>query len=639
MNTVNALEVCSRLLGHSLGLALAGANDTAMSEDVLRDLGDSAVSVLCKTCLAADTARWRGLRKSSRSLLAAVLPDDSDRAERVDSSYVAEVMRAFVNGGGAWLGPSSGDDGSVSHGGSGDGGVGGRVMSPLLLTRVAQLCRRVCARRSELLRGRLAPKLVGGRRAGGSCANLFVFPTIVRQFWESCVRRRGHGTESMQTVLRCLLHLAVYEMRAAAEASAASSASVKEEGASDARPPTEEDVLRAGLGELMPLLQSTVVPVSQGASAFLATLLGAWPRVSSAQASASTSSSMGRRHGGGVEAFPTQAGAIDADEGGVDAVATEAATIVAAPGSILATYAASADSISEAEGRIETEATSDRGSDSDTDAEGEGRDGGGEVSGGAGGNSSSACPPALAAARSLGDNIRGDEETGIDGNNIEGSEAATGGGGGVPRDTDTSAEQQAAIDRAFSLVAASPMATFDLLPVDSSRKRVRPSSSFDRLSGQGTALSRGGSSDAKAADEGGRADMDVAGEATADQNFQSSAVGASVSSARGGATVVAVAVPPGAAAVGATAGSAAPPGPATAAAAASSKICYRCDGCDDFPLQHVRHHCLVCADFDLCPQCYEVFHGPNSQFQGGNAVMLGGHSTAHGMVTLQVSFP
>lgn len=77
---------------------------------------------------------------------------------------------------------------------------------------------------------------------------------------------------------------------------------------------------------------------------------------------------------------------------------------------------------------------------------------------------------------------------------------------------------------------------------------------------------------------------------------------------------------------------------------------YRCDGCDDFPLQRVRHHCMVCADFDLCPQCYEVFHGPNSQFQGGNAGMLrnhsqfkGGnvallraHSTSHGMVVLQI---
>ncbi|CAM9412012.1 unnamed protein product, partial [Sphacelaria rigidula] len=76
---------------------------------------------------------------------------------------------------------------------------------------------------------------------------------------------------------------------------------------------------------------------------------------------------------------------------------------------------------------------------------------------------------------------------------------------------------------------------------------------------------------------------------------------------------------------------------ATATSAANaSKVCYRCDGCNDFPLQHVRYHCLVCADFDLCPGCYELFHGPNNQFQGGNVVMLGGHSTAHRMVALQV---
>ncbi|CAN0151399.1 unnamed protein product, partial [Hapterophycus canaliculatus] len=41
-------------------------------------------------------------------------------------------------------------------------------------------------------------------------------------------------------------------------------------------------------------------------------------------------------------------------------------------------------------------------------------------------------------------------------------------------------------------------------------------------------------------------------------------------------------------------------------ASAFGKIYYRCDGCDDFPLQRVRYHCSVCADFDLCPRCYDM---------------------------------
>ncbi|CAN0027577.1 unnamed protein product, partial [Ectocarpus sp. 12 AP-2014] len=77
--------------------------------------------------------------------------------------------------------------------------------------------------------------------------------------------------------------------------------------------------------------------------------------------------------------------------------------------------------------------------------------------------------------------------------------------------------------------------------------------------------------------------------------------------------------------------------PGSSASLSKKQVCYRCDGCDDCPLQHVRHHCLVCADFDLCPRCYDRYHGPNSQFQGENAVMLGSHSTSHSMVALPVN--
>ncbi|CAN0514409.1 unnamed protein product, partial [Ectocarpus sp. 12 AP-2014] len=54
-----------------------------------------------------------------------------------------------------------------------------------------------------------------GRRT--QLARRFVFPALVRRFWESCVWGRD-SRGSMQMVLRCILQLAVDEMRAAAAA-------------------------------------------------------------------------------------------------------------------------------------------------------------------------------------------------------------------------------------------------------------------------------------------------------------------------------------------------------------------------------------------------------------------------------------
>ncbi|CAN0115127.1 unnamed protein product, partial [Discosporangium mesarthrocarpum] len=84
-------------------------------------------------------------------------------------------------------------------------------------------------------------------------------------------------------------------------------------------------------------------------------------------------------------------------------------------------------------------------------------------------------------------------------------------------------------------------------------------------------------------------------------------------------------------------------GAATTAPGVSStpgKVCYRCDGCDQFPLQQIRFHCLVCPDFDLCPQCYNLFHGPgsrNPKFRRGDSAVLGTHSLLHQMEAHEVA--
>lgn len=597
VNMMEALEACSRLLGHALGLAATTTpsveqEDVAISEPC-RGLADSALLVLRKTCLSADKARWRALRSSSQYLLAAAQPDAARRVDSVQSAYADEVLLALIRGGGG-----NGD-------GASDCRIGdGSSMSPVRLTRIAQLCGHVCARRPILLRGKLAPALAvschGGNRSGGDnsgsagssrlqLANRFVFPALMRRFWESCIWRRD-GRDSMQMVLHCILQLAVHEMRATGVAAVATSAGSS--GGGNDEEYSEQDILRAGLGQLMPLLQSNVARVSQACSAYLGTLLlGTLPTVNDLPRSSPLAippAMTGRRQAeDSGRTRTTSASDVIPETTAVSAATT--GVMLSPQGVVSGTYAASAGSASEAE----AEATSDPGTDSDVDA-------------GAESNAASSVQLALEGLRRAGHL----------------SPAAEEGRGRAPGGDNPPPPGQEPVDSLLN--AAAPATAFENL-MPSSVKRARTTSSSARASASGRDLASG------------RVDMDVVGE-VADQESSSATAEIAVDEERprGSAGASATAARPAASDTSATTARRSAPGTNAAAAAASSKICYRCDGCDDFPLQHVRHHCLVCADFDLCPQCYDVFHGPNSQFQGGNAVMLRDHSTSHGMVALQV---
>lgn len=612
VNTMKALEACSRLLGHALGLAATATPNVDQEEVALsepyRELASSALSVLRKTCLAADKTRWRALRSSSRYLLAAAEPDAARRVDSMQSAYADEILHALVEAGG----------------GNGDGASDGRIdegssMSPVRLTRVAQLCGHVCATRSMLLRGTLAPALadscLGGGTSGGDnnsgssnstnsrlhVASRLVFPALMRHFWESCVWRRG-GRASMQMVLRCILQLAVHEMRATGAAAAVAAAAVATSadsnsggGGGNVEEFSEQEVLRAGLGQLMPLLQSNVARVSQASSAYLGTLLlGTLPAATDVPRSSSAAppAVTGRRQAedGGRARSTTATDATP--ESRVNAAATTG-VMLSSQGVVSGTYAASAGSASEGE----AEATSDPGTDSDADGEADGRS-----------NAVSSVQLALEGLRRAG--------------HLSTAAAGEGRGRAAGGDNPPRPGQEPPVDSLLN--AAAPVTAFeDLVP--SSVKRARTASSAARASTSGRNLASG------------RAGMDVGEAADQDSSSAAADVAADGERARGSAGATATAARPAASETSATTASRNAPGTnAAVAAAASRQICYRCDGCDDFPLQHVRYHCLVCADFDLCPQCYDVFHGPNSQFQGGNAIMLRSHSTSHGMVALQV---
>ncbi|CAM9412084.1 unnamed protein product, partial [Sphacelaria rigidula] len=183
----------------------------------------------------------------------------------------------------------------------------GACLSPEMLRRVARLCSKVCARRSQLLRDELAPTLAQASEAAATAASpsgkvitssaaavsdnneevkraSFVFPALVQRFWECCVWRRD-DRESMEAVLFDILRLAVYEMRGAGAAvtgeattQAAKGAGGTADGEDSPRQSkvpkmTEEKILRAGLGELMPLLRSNVARVAQATASQLTVLL------------------------------------------------------------------------------------------------------------------------------------------------------------------------------------------------------------------------------------------------------------------------------------------------------------------------------------------------------------------------------
>lgn len=54
---------------------------------------------------------------------------------------------------------------------------------------------------------------------------------------------------------------------------------------------------------------------------------------------------------------------------------------------------------------------------------------------------------------------------------------------------------------------------------------------------------------------------------------------------------------------------------------------YGCDGCEEYPIQGTRHHCTVCADFDLCAKCYAA--GATSK----------GHEATHTMTAVAQPAP
>ncbi|CAN0181592.1 unnamed protein product, partial [Ectocarpus fasciculatus] len=384
-STMEALEACSRVLSHALGLAAEAA---PTREALCPELAGSSLTVLRKTCLATDKTRWRALRSSSHRLLAAAQPDAASRADSVHRAYVGEVLLALAGDGG-------GDGGG---GGDGNPSKESSFLSPVRLTRVTQLCERVCAKRSTLLRGELAPALAdkshgdgGGDSVGQSgrrpqLASRFVFPALVRRFWESCVWGRD-GRGSMQMVLRCILQLAVDEMRAAAVAARTAAANGARGSSSGdlVEEASEQAVLRAGLGQLIPLLQSNVARVSEASSAYLATLLLGTlpaatataavtrPTAAAASRTAAAAATDGQRQAesaGGAAGVAASGGEDGLGSGAANAAAT--GVVLSSRGGVVSdAYAASAGSASEAEGRIETEATSDGGTESDAEPAGE----------------------------------------------------------------------------------------------------------------------------------------------------------------------------------------------------------------------------------------------------------------------------
>lgn len=594
LRTVEALGACSRALGYALALApvvadgsgiKASGNDEPTSTDTtvvprlcdprrLHLLEDLSVSILRKTCLAAgESARWPALRASSQCLLAAVQPVVASRTERVDRAYSEEAALAL-----AGLRRRASE----------------RAASPMFVARVARLCDRVCARRSELLREELGPTLFRegchGPDGGyySQLSRRFVFPALVRTFRESCVWRRD-GRESMRALLHCVLRLALNEIREAGKAAEAKSQAGQPD-MSDASNVniSKGDVFRSGLANVMPLLGSNMWRVSQASCAILTCLLlGDVPTSAAAPDSFAPSSEADRRDNEDSPPFP-----VDRNHG----------------------FANGSTEIVSEEGRIETEATSDAASDSEAEADGEGHSGGGARDGAVRGQESGSDlmlgyaelrPRQLSSGR-LQRTGAGDKE-GVAGSNASSSSERL----AVP-----------ALDKAFDLVSAAPVSSFEGL-VSASSKKLRhgkaPMVSAPIFLSPSTSsgVSTGVASGRRPASSG-RGDGDSDRASTSQMNVAEGATAQDTSSGRSGG------------------GGDGQVAAAAAAAAAASRILFRCDGCDQFPLQHVRYHCLVCADFDLCPQCYVMFHGPNSQFRGMSAVILGEHNTAHEMVMLQV---
>ena len=592
LSTVEALGACSRSLSYALGLATTfpddkdsvdgefSDGDEATSPDIivmrdflrrnpsrprqrwLRLLEASAISVLRKTCLVvAGAARCRALRASSRCLLIAVQPDATERSKHVDFACAVEAGLALMS----------------MNERAGEGPV-----SPVDLVRVARLCNRIYAGR----RGCYGPPYAAYVDDRPPVSDTFVFPVLVRMFWESCVWRR-RGRESMPVVLRCVLRLAVTEMQKEGKAVDTVEHPTGLDISCDEG--TKEDVLRAGLSHIMPLLRSSVTRVSHACGSILTCLLlGDVSGATAALDSSSSSPLVGKRR---VEGSVAASFLADGD---------------------CVPESAAAESVSETEGRMEIEVTSDPGSDSDADADGGDHSGdvgvGGEASGQERGDDLLLGYAELRARQLNRDGVL---QQGHD------SDAGDKEGGGAGNASTERHAVPPSLDRALELGSAPPVSSFGGLLPTSARKKARylkaalsslSSASAGLNAGRGNAPSGRGAGES---DEGAPAAAQMANNMPAQDSSSSSGDGSSR-----GASVAATA----------------------AAAAAPNRICFRfrCDGCDVFPVQHVRHHCLVCADFDLCPQCYEVFHGPSSQFQGGNAVMLGGHNTSHEMVALQV---
>lgn len=683
---VEALSACSLLLGSALGLSLTAGESTStngntgensrngaqrVEDDVLASINQSATSVLRNTCLPAEPMRWRDLRRASRVLLAVAMPDVDRRAAHVDRAYAEEARRALLGGAGSRI-----DSRADAFMGGGDRQVRvGASLSPVMLRRVAQLCRKVCTRRSDLLRDELAPALtsaspeaavasqgadrgVDNNTAGGSGHEgqmqlaSFVFPALVQRFWECCVWRRD-GRESMEAVLFDVLRLAVHEMRAAGRAAAlqaVTSVAVDSDDEADRKARAsrvadkEKEVLRAGLGELVPLLQSDVARVAQAtASQLTVLLLGPRPVGGTSTSSRATPSSTSRaaanrqsKARGEADGAPSPSRRVangDPSTGSGSGPGNDNIALAPGAGGDVDAVRGEGGSNNEVQG-------SNRNGAGDGVGVGGAAVGGGQSGGGggddSGNNSASAAQLAMATLRALGSmEDRGPRTHQVGTKDDHGEDASSGGEGGAAGGAAPSADgaDQVATDRAFDVVAAVSAAGAGLSDGSFPGQTVAPPSK------------RAKTSSSSAAGDSGRAEMDVA-EGQESSSSPASASPAVIAHAVGAkaanATMSEATVPTTGSAGSGSASGAAPvvvaANPAAATATGASKICYRCDGCDDFPLQYVRHHCLVCADFDLCPTCYELFHGPNNDYQGGNGVMAGGHSTAHGMVALQVGW-
>ncbi|CAM9379469.1 unnamed protein product, partial [Choristocarpus tenellus] len=532
------------------------------------------------------------------------------------------------------------------------------------LRRVAQLCRRICIAQPIALRRDLAPLVErlahkravqeiwqggngqsdrssgvgrgvvagagGGYRDGVTPSHGFVFPALISRFWEACVLRRERR-EGLENVLWDVLRLATCEMWTAStgaslDAQALTSRASNEAGGSDgsrcnlddpmvickevsaeddngegvggeevskeivtepetgAGDRTEVDLepLHAGLKELMPLLTSPVVRVAQASASQLATLLlGVWP--DPCPAACSRKVAVGKTESSTLVTVSKDCGT---GAGKVSGSSVKEGQVGSGSGSVSTGLSESAIGLMLSAGR-----NLGRGKDVEGNEDGTaGTSGGKEGSAGA--------EASVSQGIDTGGSGRGGEQQSIPHTvSGKGIRVGEGVGGGESMDEDNHSEASA-----FYMA-------------------LRASLTDGGGEGEG-----GGEGDKVPMNFGSRelAGLDQ-GSSSAPQTKanEKSVVSGTIAEAVTSEAVTSSGI-----------GATALPQPQPTIPA-PSKVCYRCDGCDLFPLQRVRFHCLVCPDFDLCPHCYALFHGPESHFRSTDGV-LGTHSVLHDMEAHQL---